>query len=203
MGDLSVQGQYRLTKYRQGHWIPTASIAVLESLPVGKYDRLGDRPSDGMGSGAYATTLALYTQTYFWMPNGRILRTRFNVSQSFSKSTDVHDVSVYGTQTGFRGKAEPGRTTFVNAAWEYSVTRRWVLALDATYRHAANTRVRGFTGGSLTGIDSGSSEAFGFAPAVEYNWSPRIGVLLGTRIIALGHNTAVSVTPAVAINFVH
>lgn len=203
VGDLTVQGQYRLRKYRQGSWLPTMSVAVLESLPTGKFDRLGSRPSDGMGSGAYTTTLALYTQTYFWMPNGRILRTRFNVTQSFSRSADVRDVSVYGTENGFRGKAQPGPASYVNAAWEYSVTRRWVLALDGTYRHAASTSVRGFTGMAATRLDSGSSETFALAPAVEYNWGPNIGVLVGVRVMGFGHNTSISVTPAVALNFVH
>jgi hypothetical protein len=52
-------------------------------------------------------------------------------------------------------------------------------------------------------LNSGSSETIAFAPAVEYSWKPTIGVLLGVRIIGLGHNTSTSITPAVALNFVH
>ena len=47
------------------------------------------------------------------------------------------------------------------------------------------------------------SEAFGYAPAVEYSWTPNIGVLLGVRVIPGGHNVTRSVTPAIAINYVH
>lgn len=64
LGDLTVQAQFRLAKFHAGSWVPTTSVAVQESLPTGKYDRLG-RSSDGLGSGAYTTTLALYTQSYF------------------------------------------------------------------------------------------------------------------------------------------
>jgi hypothetical protein len=211
MGDLTLQTQYRLTKFRQGSWIPTTSVAVQEALPTGKYDRLGNRPSDGLGSGAYTTTLALYSQTYFWLPNGRILRMRFNVSEGFSNSVSVQDVSVYGTGAGFRGRAKPGSPFFADAAWEYSVTRSWVLALDVTYRHASNTRVAGYNildpssvqNPPSIRLNSGSSDAFGFAPAIEYNWKPTLGVLLGTRVIPASHNTHATITPAVAINFVH
>jgi hypothetical protein len=206
LGDLTLQAQYRLTKFREGSWIPTTSITVQETLPTGKYDRLGDRPSNGLGSGAYTTTLALYSQTYFWLPNGRILRMRFNVSQSFSSNVNVEDVSVYGTEAGFRGNAKPGSSFLVDPSWEYSVTRSWVLALDATYRHNWNTRVTGYNSlQNPSGIllDSGSSEVFAFAPAVEYSWKPTLGVLLGTRVIPPTHNTHATVTPAVAINFVH
>jgi hypothetical protein len=51
--------------------------------------------------------------------------------------------------------------------------------------------------------NTGSSDAVGFAPAIEYNWKPTLGLLLGTRIIAIGHNTATTITPAIAINIVH
>ena len=30
------------------------------------------------------------------------------------------------------------------ASWEYSLKRSWVLALDITYRHGANTNVTGY-----------------------------------------------------------
>ncbi|MGA8638565.1 MAG: transporter, partial [Candidatus Sulfotelmatobacter sp.] len=58
LGDLTVQGQYRLAKFREGSSVPATSVVVQETFPTGKYDRLGDRPN-GLGSGAYTTTLAL------------------------------------------------------------------------------------------------------------------------------------------------
>jgi hypothetical protein len=211
LGDVSLQAQYRLTQFHARSWIPTTSVVVQETFPTGKYDRLGDRMSDGLGSGAYTTTLALYSQTYFWLPSGRILRMRFDLSQAFSKSLNVEDVSVYGTGAGFRGHAKPGSSIFVDASWEYSLTRSWVLALDATYRHDGNTRVTGFNIRDPNSVqnppsirlDSGSREAFGLVPAIEYSWKRNLGVILGTRVIAAGRNTPATITPAMAINFVH
>jgi hypothetical protein len=208
VGDLSLLAQYRLTKFQAGSWVPTTAIVLQEGLPTGKFDKLGSRPSDGLGGGAYTTQLSIYSQTYFWMPNGRILRTRLDVSNTFSNSVHIEDVSVYGTSTGFRGRASPGTSQFVDLAGEYSVTQRWVLGIDLTFKHAASTRVAGFDSldpestqspPSIV-FDSGSSDAFGFAPAIEYNWNPRFGVLLGTRIILAGHNTTSSITPALALN---
>jgi hypothetical protein len=207
LGDLTVQGQYRLAKFHEDSWIPTTSVVLQETLPTGKYDRLSDHP-DGLGSGAYTTTLALYTQTYFWLANGRILRMRFDASQALSSNVNVEDVSVYGTMEGFRGHAKPGSSFLADSSWEYSVTRRWVLALDVTYRHNWNTHVSGYTvdSGSRQNpgvlLNSGSAEVFAFAPAIEYSWKQNLGVLLGTRVIPSSHNTNATVTPAVAINFV-
>jgi hypothetical protein len=206
LGDVTVLAQYRLTQFHEHHSLPTISFMVQETFPSGKYDQLGQRSSNGLGAGAYTTILGLNSQTYFWMPNGRILRMRLNGTQSLSAYANVAGVSVYGTPTAFQGHAKPGPSTFLDAAWEYSLTRNWVLALDATYRHTANTRITGYDASQTPPniqLNSGSSDAIGFAPALEYNWKPTIGVLLGTRIIALGHNTPTTITPAVALNYVH
>jgi hypothetical protein len=211
LADLTLQGQYRLSQFHESRWIPTTSIVVQETFPTGKYDRLGDRPTDGLGGGAYTTTLALYSQTYFWLPNGRILRTRLDVSQSFSSSVKIQDVSVYGTGEGFRGQAKPGNSFFADVSFEYSLTRSFVVALDVTYRHTGNTRVTGYNISVPRGarnrpsieLDSGYSDELGLAPAIEYSWSSNLGVLLGVRVIAAGRNTAATVSPAVAINMVY
>jgi hypothetical protein len=206
VGDLSLQAQYRLHLLEEGRWLPTTSIAVEETLPTGKYDHLGNRPTDGLGGGAFTTTIAVYTQTFFWMPNGRILRARLNFVPAFSRSVNVEDVSVYGTGQGFRGRAQPGSSSFVDLAAEYSMTRCWVLAMDATYRHQGNTLVKGY---NITdpnvpfSLNSGTGAAFGLAPAIEYNWKSNLGVLVGARPFPAGRNTARSGTPALAINYVH
>jgi hypothetical protein len=197
--DLTAQAQYRLTQFHVGSWVPTTSVLVQETFPTGKYDRLGDRTSDGFGAGAYTTTLALYSQTYFWMPNGRIVRARLDVQQTaWSTRVPVADASVYGTTTGFRGDAVPGASTFVDLAGEYSLTRNWVLALDANYGWNGDTRV---VGGGTT-RHTGSSAAVGFTPAVEYNWNAGIGIIVGARAIEIGRNTTRTVTPVVALNVV-
>ena len=208
-GDLTVQGQYRLTRFDAARGIPALAISLQQTLPTGRYDRLGARPADGIGGGAWATTVALYAQHYFWLPNGRILRGRINVSETFSTKAPVRDVSVYGTSEGFRGSARPGRNFYLGGSLEYSVTKRWVVGFDATWSRNGSTRVSGLgTADPMTGIAPpvrlayGPSDAFALAPAVEYSWTPNLGVLFAARFIPRGHNVAPSVTPAIAINAV-
>jgi hypothetical protein len=207
VGDLSVQAQYRLTQFQEGHWLPTISVNVMETLPTGEYDRL-DRPSDGFGAGAYTTTLSLYSQSYFWLSNGRILRARFNLAYSMSGRVSIEDASVYGTTAGFHGHAAPGDTAVADLAFEYSATRNWVLALDLWYERDGATTVLG------SGLPDGnepppafqSSSGLGrvlyVAPAVEYNWNSRVGVIFGFRLAAAGWNETATMTPVMAINCV-
>ena len=57
------------------------------------------------------------------------------------------------------------------ASWEYSLKRSWVLALDITYRHGANTNVTGykilgFPAACRIRLAFGRTPEFGFAPAI-------------------------------------
>jgi hypothetical protein len=209
VGDLQLQAQYRLTQFHEGQRVPTLSLVLAETLPTGKYDRLGDRPNDGLGGGAHSTTLSLYSQYYFWMPNGRILRTRLDLSRSFSDSARLEDVSVYGTSAGFRGRAEPGDSLVADLAFEYSATQNWVLALDLVYSRSDSTRIDGAypaAGGSpplSLHAESGSSRSIFLAPAIEYNLSGNVGFIAGVRVVPWGRNSTATVTPVAAINLVY
>lgn len=203
LGDLTLQGQVRLTQYKAGGRMPTISLVVQETLPLGRHDRLDTRPHDGFGSGAYATSVGLNSQTYFWTPNGRILRTRLNLAYARSGHADVRGMSVYGTPAGFAGRARPGDGFTVDLAFEYSITRNWVAAIDLAYQRDASTQVSGVDGtGAAYERRSPVSQALILAPAVEYNFSPALGVIAGARIIPAGRNTTASVTPVIAVNYV-
>lgn len=206
IGDVSVQAQWSVTRFDADSGLPAMAFNVQQSLPTGKFDHLGNHLGDGFGSGAQTTTLGWYMQTYYWMPNGRILRTRLNFSWAFSRDANIEDASVYGTERGFRGTASPGDVGSVDLAFEYSLTQNWVLAADVVYRHAASTRIVGRSSLDATvddvRVDTGPHVSFALAPAVEYNWNANIGLLLGVRVIPHTSAAPASVTPALALNMV-
>lgn len=200
-GDTELRAQFRVTALDAEQGIPDLAVALIETLPTGKHDRL-TRASDGFGGGATGTALALYSQMVWWMPNGRILRTRLDLQGGIWNEAPVSGISVYGTGANFEGHVRPGNRYSVDAALEYSVTREWVLALDVIYNHGAAANLRGQDGLISVEQRSGSSDGFGFAPALEYNVSPTLGFLAGLRVLMAGHNSKASLTPAIAINYV-
>src|SRR6185437_10469150 len=208
VGDFTVQGAYGLTSYQPDSWMPTTALVVGETFPIGKCDRLSGKTDGALGSGAYSTSVSLYSQKYFWLANGRILRTRLDFSYSISQWASVHGESVYGTFEGFDGRARPGPSFVGDLAFEYSVTRSWVLATDINWEHDGNTRVEGNYSAaagfppSFLVQDFGSSEILYLAPAVEYNWSPTMGVIAGARVAAMGRSATATVTPVAAVNMV-
>jgi hypothetical protein len=199
LGDFKLLSQLRLTHFTPEHRVPTVAIVLNAVLPTGKHDRL--RPSkNGQGAGSFAPEIGVNVQHYFMLEGDRLLRARINVLQSFPLRTDVTGRSVYGTPPGFRGHAKPGSKTTLIGAVEYSLTKEWVLAFDVEADFWGKTKIVGreVSGGPLVRQTFPKSWNVGFAPAVEYNWSDRSGVIFGVWIVPKGHNTAASVTPAIA-----
>lgn len=205
VGDLGAQVQIGLTSFHEGSWVPATAVVLGATFPTGRYDRLTN-PADGFGAGAYSTSLSWYSQDYLWLPNGRILRVRLDLTYAISNSANVADQSVYGTGVGFRGHAHPGDSFTADTAAEYSLTRNWVLATDLVWVHNSSTHLTGSEpaagGPAVIDTQSGSSEYLAVAPAIEYNFSSRVGVIVGARIFVAGRNTGSSVTTAAAINMV-
>lgn len=204
IGDFGAQLQFGLTSFHEGSWVPSTAVVVGETFPTGRYDRLTNT-ADGFGAGVYTTAFSWYSQDYLWMPNGRILRVRLDLTYAISSSANVANQSVYATPAGFRGRASPGDAFTADAAAEYSLTRNWVLASDLVWVHNSSTRVAGSapaaTGAPLLfDTESGSSEYLAVAPAVEYNFTGAVGVIFGARIFVAGRNTGSSVTPVAAVN---
>src|SRR5438094_4263507 len=50
IGDLSLQAGYGLTRFQDGQRMPALALVLDETLPTGRYQRLG-RASDGLGGG--------------------------------------------------------------------------------------------------------------------------------------------------------
>jgi hypothetical protein len=199
IGDFKLLSQVRVSHFTAEHRVPSVALVTNLILPTGKHDHLGALKS-GHGSGAFAPELGINVQQYFLLKNGRLLRARINVLKDFPLRTDVSGRSVYGTDAGFRGHAKPGSKTTVILGAEYSLTKEWVLAFDIERDQWAKTKVTGRDGsGAPVNQTSERSWNIGFAPAVEYNWSDRAGVIVGVWVVPKGHNTQSSVTPAVAI----
>ena len=198
VGDFKLLSQLRLTHFTPEHRIPTLAIILQESIPTGKHDKL-DPGEDGHGSGSFATEIGVNVQHYFLTKSDRLMRARINVLQRFPHGADVAERSVYGTGPGFRGHAKPGSRTTLIGAVEYSVSREWVLALDLIWEATGKTTLKGrYDDGPVEKQTFPSSRYVGFAPAVEYNWSDRSGILVGVWVNPKGHNSPKSVIPALA-----
>jgi hypothetical protein len=200
IGDFKLLSQVRLSHFTADHRVPSVALVTNLLLPTGKDDHLGAF-KQGHGSGSFAPEIGVNVQHYFLLNNGRLLRARINILKDFPLRHDVSGRSVFGTGAEFHGRAKPGPKTTLIGGMEYSLTNEWVLAFDVERDHWGKTAIvgRDTPDGPLVRRTSPKSWNVGFAPAVEYNWSARAGVIVGVWIIPKGHNTQSSITPAIAV----
>lgn len=199
IGDFKLLSQVRISHFTAEHRVPSVALVTNLVIPTGKDDHL-DALKQGHGNGSFAPEIGVNVQQYFLLGNGRLLRARLNVLKDFPLRHEVSGRSVFGTGPDFHGHARPGSKTSLIAGVEYSVTKEWVLAFDVERDQWEKTVVDGHgANGVPVKQISPRSWNVGFAPAFEYNWSDRAGVIAGVWIVPKGHNTRSSVTPAIAI----
>jgi hypothetical protein len=204
MGDTSVRFQQRLRGPDADGGGLVLAFALAQRLPTGKYHHLDTNPLNGTGNGAMRTTLALGAQQLHWLADGHAIRWRAQLAWSPSPGRiRVRDSSVYGTAAGFRGHARLGQAWNASVAAEYVLDPRWVLVGEAIWNRASAVTLGGVAAnGPVVAARLAPSQEFSLAPAVEYHFSPNLGLIAGVQFTVAGRNTAAYVAPQVALNMV-
>jgi len=174
-------------------------LAVYEIFPTGRYENLKPRllGVDSIGSGSYATHLGLSTSRLFHFEDNRYLNARCTVLTILYAPASVHGLNSYGGDPTTHGTIHPGFNYAVLLGAEYTLTDNWVLALDIINGWSSKSTFKGDTIFPV-GLRAGSN--FSVAPAIEYNWSKTIGVIVGGWCSFAGCNSPQFVGCSGAIN---
>ena len=201
MGDLPVDLMWRYLNADPKHFIPALSLFAGVAFPTGDYSRLG-RDEDGAGTGTYTFRVALTEQSTYTLPGHHALRLRmWGTFRRALTQARIADTSSYGTSAGFRGLAHPGMYGESGFSLEYGISQKWVMAMDLARDWANGAVVRGYTAqGRYQHTVGEASGDWVIAPAIEYNWSPRFGIIVGVTAMFAGHDTGRVISPQAAFN---
>ena len=199
-GDLPLEFEYRFKDENGRTGSPSITGSLGINLPTGDYQHLSNQ-LNGIGSGAYSAKQGMVVESLFDTKGGHPMRIRlFASAYEPLATTSIKDASVYGTQTGFRGRAKPGVTGQIGLAVGYAIDQRWVLAIDVVQNYAARYRLTGVdpTGAAISthGLNRSTTA---LAPAVEYNWSANAGLIAGVEVSVAGRNSSSYVAPQIAL----
>lgn len=205
--DTTIGAQYLLLSPGEDRKGPAVSVNYSHRFPTGAYDQLNENPLNATGNGANVDTFSLMVQQYVWLPNGRPLRFRAVASYSLPPGTvDVKGTSAYGTPQDFRGGVRLGSSLGISTSVEYSINPQWVLAMDLAYNRASSSQLKGIQGEGVSGNvfarRDPSRNVFSIAPAVEYNFNDRFGLIGGVQFSFAGRNNDAFITPMAAFNMV-
>lgn len=200
--DLPVELQYRWIDQNNKKYIPSLTTYLGMNFPTGDYTNLG-RALDSAGTGSYALRFGLQSQAAYDIDNHALRVRLWGVARKPLTSANIKGISSYGTDGDYRGNAKSGLFGNWGFSLEYGITDEWVLAFDYQYDWGKGTRMRGaYGGGQFERYVTGAYHDIQIAPAIEYNWSPLFGVIVGAAVTVDGHNTNDFVQPQFAINMV-
>jgi hypothetical protein len=205
-GDIPFGFNIQLLNEQPGTWWPAIKLGLKANIPTGKYDHLNPNKlgTDIGGSGSWQPSATLSVGRLFQVAATHFLSPRLGFSYTVPNPVGVKDLSIYGGTKGTNGTGYQGNFYYVDLGLEYNVARHWALACDFYYQHNNKSRFSGNPGynadGSPASVGAPSAEQFSLAPALEYNWSPYIGIIGGVWFSIGGRNTARFATGTVAFN---
>ncbi|MGE6333744.1 hypothetical protein ACQKDV_11620, partial [Stenotrophomonas sp. NPDC077659] len=118
--------------------------------------------------------------------------------------TALSGASVYGTETGFQGHIARGSVLGLSLAGEYSFNPRWVGVMEVAASRETGQRLTGFAPTADGGVRTinelrPASRSLSVAPAVEYHFSPTLGMIAGVEFTVSGRNSGRVISPQIAL----
>ena len=201
IGDLPVELEYRFNDQNNRTGWPSVTASLGVNLPTGDYEHLSS-PIDGLGAGTYMLKEGLLFQSLFDTPDDHPLRLRvYGAAYEPLDQASVSGISTYGTNVGFHGNVRPGYSAKVGIDVGYALDERWVLAIDLLENYSKGFHTTGTDAhAEIVNTRSASSRSTAVAPAVEYSWSGRVGLIAGVEFTSAGRNTSSYVSPQIALN---
>ncbi len=202
--DLSIGTNFQLYPEDEEGWIPSMKLTLIEKIPTGKYRNLDPTKylTDAGGTGLWSTLIAFTMGHLFHLRGPHYINARMNMAYSFSPPVNLKGLSVYGGGYGTRGRFFPPDSFSLDLACEATLSQNWALALDVVGFWSSRPQFHGNPGlGSP--IAHRSSAAYSLAPAIEYNWGPKLGLIAGAWFSIAGRNSPVFSSAVVALDYYH
>lgn len=200
-GDLFYEFGLQLVQEDNQRGIPSIKLLFGQSVPTGRFDELDPEKFSTQISGiGYFNTLFALVASYVWaLKPPHYFDGRICFAYWYASKTKVRGLSAFGGDPTTRGMIAPGDLFEVLIGLEYTLTRYWALALDIESDLFFPTKFKGCTIDPV-GINAISYQ-LSFAPAIEYNYSHNLGVILGVWFTAIGRNSTAFINGVLAMNF--
>lgn len=208
-GDLPIEIDLQIYNPGPDEWMPAVKLQLIELFPTGKYDKLDPKKkvTDAGGMGAFNTSIGLAIGKHFHLGGFYFLDMRFYCQYSLPSAVHLQGNNYYGGGTGTDAHFFPNQQLQIDIAVEASVSRHWAFALDIQANWYTRAHFSGNPGvdsnGQVASLGWGSGAQFSLAPAIEYNWSDRLGLIAGSWFTVAGRNAFHFYSGVVALNYYH
>src|SRR5262249_45031428 len=145
---------FQLLKNVTNTWKPSIRFVIGETFPTGSYQNLDPTKNgtDVTGTGAYQTNIGLRFQNLWEVGETRYLRNRLALGYTFASSSNISGVNAFGGNNQTSGKEKIGDSFSADLAFEYTLTKHWVPAIDFYYTTSGSSTFTGETGTTQEGL---------------------------------------------------
>ncbi len=208
IGDFSLGLGFQALIQKKGNFLPDLRIVLQETLPTGRFENLSPikMGTDQTGIGAYQSVISFNFQRLFTVGKKHYLRSRVSLAGVFASSVHVEGFNTFGGDEATMGIVHPGNVYSADVAAEFTLTQNWVAVMEALYLHGNSTgftaNIGGITPSGAAGAVGGKGgDSASLAPAIEYNFTPTLGVIGGVWFTVTGPHAAKFISSAIAINY--
>lgn len=187
---------YRPNHYKKG---PHVKVGGKLNFPTGKYNNLtpGKRDTDATGSGCWYPGPRAAISKFWHITGQHFLEWRWGAEYRFGVPVSIKGVSSYGGDSETKGSITPGDFYRLVTAFQYTIKKRWAMACDLMYTHFDRDH---FSGKTTAPVGENSGEQISLAPALEYNWSSKVGLIGGVWFSLAGRNRSHFINGIISCN---
>ncbi len=208
-GDLPLELNIQLyTPPATDQWTPVIKLVLKEILPTGKYNHLNPkkRETDAGGGGSFETLLGVVLGKMFYFGDVYFLNSRLLLQYSLPAAARLKGFNSYGGGFGTNARFYPSQNFLADFAIELGLARNWVFACDLVGIWYGKSHFTGSPGVDPLGQPAPLGRpSFGvqysLAPAIEYNWNARLGIIGGGWFTFAGRESISFWSTVLAINY--
>jgi hypothetical protein len=193
---------------RQSLNFPAIKFSVSQTFPTGRYQKLNSNGFNlsSTGGGVWATQFGLAISKVMMWSYKHPVNARFYTGYTVSVPSTVRGFNAYGGGFGTRAKVKPGNAFIADLGLEFSLTQRWLISNDIVYSFQQSTHFSGNPGTTATGAPASLggpyNDSLSLAPALEYSFSPNLGILGGCWFTVYGKNSPVFASGIITMSWV-
>lgn len=189
-GDLLFSFCFQLlqTKRPLDEWNTALRIELRGVIPFGPYQKLNpkDKGTGIGGQGSWDPGVSIDWGNIFYLGSGHFLSWRTSFIYTVPNPVKVQGLSAYGGDERTLGTVYPERSFLISSGMELSLTQNWVVVMEAQALWGGKQRFKGIT---TLPLSSPPTALVSISPAIEYNWSSKIGIIFGPWLTLTGRNT--------------
>jgi hypothetical protein len=208
INDVVVGLDFQLLLDSPDNYLPALKLGIRQEFPNGKYDHLNPHmhKTDLGGYGSYQTGVFLCAGRLFHIRDAHWLALRLTGVYTIQSRVHVKGYNIFGGAKDTDAYAYPRPYLDFDFAYEFTFSRNWAFACDNYCEYDGPIKSKGYPGrlsnGQLADLSNGSSIIFGLAPAIEYNWSADLGMIVGANFSVAGRNVDAFAGMMVGVNAV-